>query len=482
MIDQNTWEVVVGLEVHAQVISKTKLFSASSTKFGADANQNTSFIDAAFPGVLPVLNSFCVDQAIKTGLGINATINKYSTFDRKNYFYPDLPSGYQITQFFNPIVSDGYIDITNRRVRIERIHLEQDAGKSVHADGCTMVDLNRAGIALMEIVTHPDMRSASEAAEFLRRLRAILRALQTCDGNMDEGSIRADVNVSVRKIREELGTRVEIKNVNSIRFLAMAIEYEAQRQISILEEGGVIEQATRLFDPASGCTKLMRRKEDAEDYRYFPEPDLLPLVLTDERIAAIAEQMPELPADKIARYMNDYGLSEVDAENIALERENAIYFDACDILCNSDPTLMKQVANWMLAELFAFLNKYGESIENSRVSPKELCELVQLIQNNVISGKIAKDVLERVWNGEGSPSEIVEKCGLQQVLDTGIIASTVSEVLRENQQFVEEYKAGKEKLFGFFVGQIMKKTQGKLNPQMVNDELRKQLSMETSSE
>lgn len=476
MIDQNIWEVVIGLEVHAQVISQTKLFSASSTKFGAEANKNTSFIDAAFPGVLPVLNSFCVDQAIKTGLGINATINKYSTFDRKNYFYPDLPSGYQITQFFNPIVSNGYIDISNRRVRIERIHLEQDAGKSIHANGYTMVDLNRAGIALMEIVTHPDMRSASEAAEFLRRLRAILRALQTCDGNMEEGSIRADVNVSVRKIGAELGTRVEIKNVNSIRFLAMAIEYESQRQINILEKGGQIEQSTRLFDPSSGCTKLMRRKEDAEDYRYFPEPDLSPLVLTDERIAAIASQLPELPATKVSRYMKDYGLNEADAENIALERENYIYFEACDPLCNSNPALMKQIANWMLSELFAFINKHNERIENSRVSPQALCELVSLIQDNVISGKIAKDVFERTWNREGTPAEIVEKYGLRQVLDSSVIASTVAEVLLENQSFVEEYKAGKEKLFGFFVGQIMKKTQGKLNPQMVNEELQKQLN------
>ncbi|MDR2682197.1 MAG: Asp-tRNA(Asn)/Glu-tRNA(Gln) amidotransferase subunit GatB [Holosporaceae bacterium] len=477
------WEVVIGLEVHAQMISNSKLFSAASTKFGAAPNENVSFVDAAFPGVLPVINSFCVDQAIKTGLGLNGTINLVSHFDRKNYFYADLPQGYQISQYKSPIISGGHVEIEDengeaRKVRLERIHVEQDAGKSIHDQSPTKsyIDLNRAGVALMEIVTMPDLRSADEVSAFIKKLRSILRYLKTCDGNMEEGSLRADVNVSLHRPGTEYGTRVEIKNVNSIRFIVSAIGFEVDRQIEVLESGGIVDQETRLFDPATGKTVVMRSKEDAQDYRYFPDPDLPPLILEQSRVDRIRETIPELPDAKTARFQRDLGLPHYDAALIASEMEIADYYeDALTHLPSGDAETAKILANWMLGELFSLLNKDGKNICESNVSPKNLAELIQLIKTDVISGKIAKDVLKIMWDTGKSASVIVEENGLRQITSAADIDDCLRAVLAEHSDKVAEYKNGKEKLFGFFVGQAMKKTQGKANPQLLNDVLKKLL-------
>lgn len=478
------WEVVIGLEVHAQMISQSKLFSSASTKFGVSPNENVSFVDAALPGALPVLNSFCVDQAIKTGLGLNGHVNHVSSFDRKNYFYADLPQGYQITQFFHPIISGGYIEVEQsdgslRKVNIDRIHMEQDAGKSIHDQSPTKtyIDLNRAGIALMEIVTKPDMRTADEAAAFLRKLRSILRYLKTCDGNMDEGSMRADVNVSVHRPDTPFGTRAEIKNVNSIKFLATAINFEIDRQISVLESGGQVEQETRLFESTTGRTRTMRSKEDAQDYRYFPDPDLPPLILSQDRIEAIRKTIPELPDAKARRFQSDYDLPIYDSSLIASEIEIANYYEqALACIGDSDKNAAKMLSNWMLGDLFALFNKHNADISSSRVSSESLAELIKLIRDNVISGKIAKDVLELMWETQKTPSAIVEEHGWKQITSTGEIEKILREMLSENEDKVAEYKSGKDKLFGFFVGQGMKKTQGKANPQVLNEVLKKLLS------
>ena len=482
--ESGKWEVVIGLEIHAQIISESKLFSSASTKFGAGPNENVSYVDAALPGVLPVINSFCVDQAIRTGLGLNAEINKVSFFDRKNYFYADLPQGYQITQYFHPIVSGGYIDIEREsgethRVNIHHIHIEQDAGKSIHDQSPTksFIDLNRSGIALMEIVTEPDMRSAEDAALFLQKLRSILRYLKTCDGNMDEGSMRADVNISVHRPGTPYGTRAEVKNVNSIKFMATAVNYEIERQIEILESGGEVDQETRLFDSAKGITRTMRSKENAQDYRYFPEPDLPPLVLEQSRIDELKKTIPELPDAKSKRLQQDYDLPKYDAELISSEMEIADYYErALAATKTSDKTVAKLLSNWLLGELFALLNKSGKSISESDISAEDLAELVMLIKNDVISGKIAKEVLELMWNEKKKASVIVEEKGLKQITSTDEIKKSLQAVLDENQDKVAEYKSGKEKLFGFFIGQAMKKTGGKANPKMLNEILRELLN------
>ena len=474
------WKAVIGLEVHAQVISESKLFSSSATKFGAAPNENVSFVDAALPGVLPVLNSFCVDQAIKTGLGLNGTVNLVSRFDRKNYFYADLPQGYQISQYKYPIISGGYIDIEKadgsiRRVNLERIHIEQDAGKSIHDQSPTksFIDLNRAGITLMEIVTKPDMRSAEEVTVFLQKLRAILRYLKTCDGNMEEGSMRADVNVSIHRPGEAYGTRAEVKNVNSFKFIAAAIDFEIERQIGILESGGTVDQETRLFDTASGQTRVMRSKEDAQDYRYFPEPDLPPLVLTEERIERIRKTIPELPDAKTARLQREFDLPHYDAALISAESETADYYErALDSVKSPTKDFAKMLANWMLGELFSCLNKSGKSISESNISAENLAELVDLIKTDVISGKIAKEVLELMWESGKSPAQIVDEKGLKQITSVDAIEEVAKQVLAENADKVAEYKSGKDKLFGFFVGQTMKKTEGKANPKILNEILR----------
>lgn len=477
------WEVVIGLEVHAQVISKSKLFSVASTQFGSDQNANVSFVDAAFPGVLPVLNSFCVDQAIKTGLGLNGNVNLVSYFDRKNYFYPDLPSGYQISQFRHPIVSGGYVEIdidgAIKKVNIERIHIEQDAGKSIHdmSPSKTYIDLNRAGIALMEIVTKPDMRSAEEAATFLRKLRAILRYLNTCDGNMDEGSMRADVNVSICRPSSEFGTRVEIKNVNSIKFLSTAVHYEVKRQIDLVENGGSVSQETRLFDASVGETRPMRSKENAHDYRYFPDPDLPPLILEQSRVDAIKSTIPELPDSKAKRPHTDYDIPMIDADLISLDIENAHYYEDMLLAANNvDKDTAKILANWFLVELFALLNKYGIEIKDCIIPPQDLTELVIMIKEDVISGKIAKDVLSFMWEEKKKPSIIVKEKSMFQISSDSEIEKIIKEVLDQHQDKVADYKSGKDKLFGFFVGQVMKKTDGKANPQKLNTILAKLLS------
>ncbi len=478
------WEVVIGLEIHAQIISNSKLFSSASTKFGANPNENVSYIDAALPGVLPVINSYCVDQAIKTGLGLNATVNNISFFDRKNYFYADLPQGYQITQFFHPIVSGGYIDLekedgTLHRINLERIHIEQDAGKSIHDQSPTksFIDLNRAGVALMEIVTKPDMRSAEEVTLFLQKLRSILRYLKTCDGNMDEGSMRADVNISLHRPGTPYGTRAEIKNVNSIKFMAIAVNYEIERQINILENGGEVEQETRLFDSVRGITKTMRSKEDAQDYRYFPEPDLPPLILEQSRIDAIKNTIPELPDAKARRLQKEYDLPKYDTTLISEEIEIADFYESALKSINSGSNeVAKLLANWLLGDLFALLNKNNKNITESNISAQNLAELIILIKDNVISGKIAKEVIELMWNEKKSAKEIVEEKGLKQITSPEEIKISLKEVLEEHKDKVLEYKSGKDKLFGFFVGQAMKKTKGKANPKILNDILKELLS------
>ncbi|HYD65029.1 Asp-tRNA(Asn)/Glu-tRNA(Gln) amidotransferase subunit GatB [Azospirillum sp.] len=471
------WEVVIGLEVHAQVITKSKLFSGAATDFGAAPNSQVSFVDAAFPGMLPVINEHAVEQAVRTGLGLKAQINLHSVFDRKNYFYADLPSGYQISQYLQPIVGKGELvldmpDGSSRTVGITRLHLEQDAGKSIHDQhpSKTYIDLNRSGVALMEIVSEPDLRSAEEAAAYVRKLRSILRYLGTCDGNMEEGSMRCDCNVSVRKPGQPFGTRCEIKNVNSIRFVMAAIEYEAARQVEVLEAGGKIDQETRLWDTTKLVTRSMRSKEEAHDYRYFPDPDLLPLELEPEWVEEIKRTLPELPDEKKARFIGDYKLSAYDANVLVNEKAKADYFET--VAKGRDA---KQAANWVTVELFGALNKAGLEIEQSPVSAENLGGLLDLIADNTISGRIAKEVFAEMFETGEKPADIVEKKGLRQVTDTGAIEATIDQILAANADKVAEYKSGKDKLFGFFVGQAMKATQGKANPAMVNEILQKKL-------
>ncbi|MGB0084024.1 MAG: Asp-tRNA(Asn)/Glu-tRNA(Gln) amidotransferase subunit GatB [Rhodomicrobiaceae bacterium] len=473
------WEVVIGMEVHAQVTSKSKLFSGASTEFGGEPNSHVSLVDAAMPGMLPVINEECVRQAIRTGLGLKAQINLYSVFDRKNYFYPDLPQGYQISQYKHPIVGEGKVTVDMKDgysvdVGIERVHLEQDAGKSLHDQhpDYSYVDLNRSGVALMEIVSRPDLRSSEEAKAYITKLRTILRYLGTCDGNMEQGSLRADVNVSVRKPGEPYGTRCEIKNVNSIRFIGQAIDYEARRQIGILEAGGSIDQETRLFDPKSGVTRSMRSKEEAHDYRYFPDPDLLPLELTQDYVDEVAGALPELPDEKKARFIEAFGLSAYDAGVLVADKETADYFEA--VAAGRDA---KTAANWVTGDLFGALNRTGRSIADSPVSAAHLGELIDLIAKNVISGRIAKDVFEIMVETGEAPSTIVESRGLKQVTDTGAIEKVVDEIIAANPKQVEQVKA-KPQTLGWFVGQVMKATGGKANPAAVNAILRKKLGVE----
>ena len=474
------WEVVIGLEVHAQVTSNSKLFSGAPVGFGAEANQNVSFVDAGMPGMLPVINAKCIEQAVRTGLGINAKINLNSVFDRKNYFYADLPQGYQISQFLDPIVGKGELIIDlpggeSRVIGITRLHLEQDAGKSLHEHSpkYSFIDLNRSGVALMEIVSEPDMRSPDEAGAYLKKLRTILMYLGTCDGDMDKGNMRCDANVSVRRPGEEkFGTRCEIKNVNSVKFLMQAITFEATRQVEIIENGGKIDQETRLFDSSTGETRTMRSKEDAHDYRYFPDPDLLPLIITQQFVDDIRATLPELPDQKKARYIETLGLSAYDASVIVAEKEAADYFEAL-IAGRKDAKL---AANWMTSELFGRLNKLGVGITESPITAEQLGGLLALIEDNTISGKIAKTVFEKMCETGKPAKQIVEEEGLVQVTDTGAIEAAIDEILAANQDKVAEYKSGKDKLFGFFVGQTMKATGGKANPAMLNDLLKKKLS------
>ena len=483
------WELVIGLEVHAQVASNAKLFSGASTAFGAEPNSNVSFVDAAMPGMLPVINEFCVEQAVRTGLGLNAAINLFSAFDRKNYFYPDLPQGYQISQLYHPIVGEGEIIVDMapgiaRRVRIERIHLEQDAGKSIHDmdPNLSFVDLNRTGVALMEIVSRPDIRGPEEAAAYVGKLRQIMRYLGTCDGNMQNGSLRADVNVSVCKpgayerFRETgdhsvLGTRCEIKNMNSMRFIQQAVEYEARRQIAIIEDGGEVVQETRLYDPDKGETRSMRSKEDAHDYRYFPDPDLLPLEIEQAWVDGIATTMPELPDTKKLRFVRDLGLSEYDAGVLTAEVENADYFEA--VAQGRDG---KQAANWVINELFGRLNKQGLAIADSPVSAAQLGGVIDLIASGEISGKMAKDLFEIVWSEGGDPAEIAAARGMKQVTDLGAIEAAVDEIIAANPAQVEKARAN-PKLAGWFVGQVLKATGGKANPAAVNELVAKKLAL-----
>jgi aspartyl-tRNA(Asn)/glutamyl-tRNA(Gln) amidotransferase subunit B len=471
------WEYVIGLEVHAQINTNSKLFSGAATDFGADANSQVSFVDAAMPGMLPVLNEECIKQAVKTGLAINATINKTSVFDRKNYFYADLPQGYQISQFYHPIVTGGEIHITledssSKVIKVNRIHVEQDAGKSFHdqSPNSSFIDLNRSGIGLMEIVSEADLRSPYEAAEYLKKLRIILRYLGSCDGDMEKGSMRCDANVSVRKSGDPYGTRCEIKNVNSIRNVMRAIEFEAMRQVDLLESGGTVSQETRLFDANTGETRTMRSKEDAHDYRYFPDPDLLPLVLEDAYIEEVRRTIPELPDAKIERYQKDFGLSKYDAEVLSAEREISNYFE--QVAKDADPKL---ASNWITVELFSYLNRSGISLADSKISASKLAGLIKLIQDDVISGKIAKTVFEIMFDTGDDADKIVKEKSLSQVSDLTQIESIIDQVLSDNPEKVEEYKSGKDKLFAFFVGQVMKLSQGKANPGVVNEILRKKL-------
>ncbi|WP_043363599.1 Asp-tRNA(Asn)/Glu-tRNA(Gln) amidotransferase subunit GatB [Belnapia sp. F-4-1] len=471
------WEVVIGLEVHAQVTSQAKLFSGAATEFGAAPNSQVSFVDAGFPGMLPVINQECVAQAVRTGLGLKAEIHLWSRFDRKNYFYADLPQGYQISQFAHPIVGTGTVEITladgsTKEIGITRLHLEQDAGKSLHDQhpSKSFIDLNRSGVALMEIVSEPDMRSPEEAGAYLTKLRQILRYLGTCDGNMDEGSMRADVNVSVRKAGEGFRTRCEVKNVNSIRFVMQAVEAEARRQIEVWEEGGTVEQETRLFDTGRGVTRSMRSKEDAHDYRYFPDPDLPPLVLEADWVEQLKASLPELPDERRARYVA-MGLSPYDAHVLTLERETAAFFEA--VAKGRDA---KTVANWVTGDFFAALNRTGLGVEESPVSAAALGELLDLIADKTINGKIAKDVLAIMFETGERPGAIVDARGLRQVVDTGAIEAAIDRVMEANADKVAEYRSGKDKLFGFFVGQVMKAMQGKGNPALVNEVLKQKLA------
>lgn len=471
------WEIVIGLEIHAQVMSNSKLFSGASAGFGAEPNTHVALVDAAMPGMLPVINKKAVEQAVRTGLGLNAEINLKSIFDRKNYFYPDLPQGYQISQYLNPIVGAGAIEIDledgiTRTIRITRLHLEQDAGKSVHDQGRgkTLVDLNRSGVALMEIVSEPDIRSGEEAGAYVEKIRSILRYLGTCDGNMQEGSLRADVNVSVRRPGDDFGTRSEIKNVNSIRSIRQAIDYEARRQVEVIEQGGEVDQETRLFDADRGETRSMRSKEEAHDYRYFPDPDLLPLELDQSWVDAIRQTLPELPDRKKHRFMRDYGLNAVDAGTLVEERETAEFYETLAV--GRDPRIS---ANWVTGELFGALKRIDTDITRSPVSAVQLGKLVDLIGDGTVSNRLAKDVLEIMFETNDDPEKIIEERGMKQVTDTGAIGSAVDEVIARGAAQVEQYKDGNEKVLGWFVGQVMKATKGKANPQAVNELLRKKL-------
>ncbi|WP_239804458.1 Asp-tRNA(Asn)/Glu-tRNA(Gln) amidotransferase subunit GatB [Croceicoccus hydrothermalis] len=485
------WEVVIGLEVHAQVTSKAKLFSGAATAFGAEPNTQVSLVDAAMPGMLPVPNRECIRQAVRTGMAIDAQINAWSRFDRKNYFYADLPQGYQISQLYHPLVGEGHLDIvldekdpgnSTKRIGVERIHVEQDAGKLMHDQHPTMsyVDLNRSGVALMEIVSKPDMRSPAEAGAYVRKLRTILRYVGSCDGNMEEGSMRADVNVSVRRAGEEFGTRTETKNVNSVRFVMATIEYEANRQVELIEDGGKVVQETRLFDPDTGTTRSMRSKEDAHDYRYFPDPDLLPLELDDAFLAACRESLPELPDAKRLRYENELGVPPYNAAVLTAEVETARWFEkllatAAEQQGKAQADVAKQASNWLMSELFGALNKLGKDLSDSPVTPEKGGELLALIGDGTISGSIAKQVLEIMLETGDGAREIVEREGLKQESDTGAIEAAVDKVLADNPDKVEAYRGGKDRLFGFFVGQTMKAMQGKANPQVVNDILKQKL-------
>ncbi|WP_397598906.1 Asp-tRNA(Asn)/Glu-tRNA(Gln) amidotransferase subunit GatB [Sphingorhabdus sp.] len=475
------WEVVIGLEVHAQITSESKLFSGSSTGFGAEPNSHVSLVDAAMPGMLPVPNRECLRQAVRTGMAINAQINRWSRFDRKNYFYADLPQGYQISQLYHPIVGEGAIEVTlnekdpdspTKKIGIERIHVEQDAGKLMHDQHPTMsfVDLNRSGVALMEIVSRPDISSPQEAGAYLKKLRSILRYVGSCDGNMEQGSMRADVNVSVRRPGGELGTRTETKNVNSIRFMMQAIEYEAQRQVDLIESGGAVVQETRLFDPNKMETRSMRSKEDAHDYRYFPDPDLLPVELDDAFLEECRASLPELPDAKRARY-EALGLTAYNAAVLTAEAETAFWFE--DLLAEGVDA--KQASNWLMSELFGALNKLGKTLDESPVNPKQAAELLGLVADGTISGSIAKQVFEIMLETGQGASAIVEEKGLKQTNDTGAIEAEIAKIMAANEDKVAEYRSGKDKLFGFFVGQTMKAMQGKANPQIINDLLKKAL-------
>ncbi len=476
--DGNDWEAVIGLEVHAQIVSEAKLFSGAPTAFGAEPNTQVSLVDAAMPGMLPVVNKVCIEQAVRTGLGLNAKINLHSVFERKNYFYPDLPFGYQISQYQHPIVGEGVVtlDLPDggvREIGIERLHMEQDAGKSLHDQDPkrTYVDLNRAGVALMEIVSKPDLRSPEEVGAYLRKLRSILRYLGTCDGNMEQGSLRCDVNVSVRPAGSgELRTRTEIKNVNSVRFAMQAVEFEAGRQVEVYDGGGEVDQETRLFDPSNGETRSMRSKEEAHDYRYFPDPDLLPVELTEEEVERIRADLPELPDAKKRRFIDEYGISAEDAGVLVAERETAAFFE--EVAGGRDPKL---AANWVIHELFAVLNKEGKGIAATPVSSEDLGKLVGLISDGTISGRIAKDVFEIMIADGGDPAAIVEEKGLVQITDTGAIEAEVDKVIADNPGQVQEYRDGNQKVVGWFVGQVMKATGGKANPKMVNDLLKRKL-------
>ena len=477
------WEIVIGLEVHAQVTSHAKLFSGASTEFGGAPNSHVSLVDAAMPGMLPVINEHCVSQAVRTGLGLNAQINRRSTFDRKNYFYPDLPQGYQISQYKSPIVGEGEVvvefgDGDSITIGIERLHLEQDAGKLLHDQNPTMsyVDLNRSGVALMEIVSKPDLRSSEQAKAYVAKLRTILRYLGTCDGDMEKGSLRADVNVSVRKPGAEYGTRCEIKNVNSIRFIGQAVEVEARRQIGVLEDGGTIDQETRLYDPNKGETRSMRSKEEAHDYRYFPDPDLLPLEFSEDYVAALKAELPELPDEKKARFISAFGLSPYDAAVLVSERESADFFEAVLGGLGDKTRDGKLAANWVINELFGRLNKEGQDIASSPVKANQIAAIVDLIGQGVISGKIAKDLFEIVWTEGGDPRELVESRGMKQVTDMGAIEKVVDEIINANPDKVAQAQA-KPALMGWFVGQVMKSSGGKANPQAVNDLLKSKLSI-----
>ncbi|WP_282609696.1 Asp-tRNA(Asn)/Glu-tRNA(Gln) amidotransferase subunit GatB [Pelagibius sp. Alg239-R121] len=472
------WEMVIGLEVHAQVIADSKLFSGAATTFGAEPNSQVSLVDAAMPGMLPVINEMAVEQAVKTGLGLNAKINLFSEFERKNYFYADLPQGYQISQFLHPIVGEGTIildleDGKTREVGIERLHLEQDAGKSLHDQHPTQsyIDLNRSGVTLMEIVSKPDMRSAEEAGAYLRKLRSILRYLGTCDGNMDEGSMRADVNLSMRRPGDPLGTRTETKNVNSIRFVQQSIELEARRQVEILEEGGTIAQETRLFDASKGTSRSMRSKEEAHDYRYFPDPDLLPLKIKADWVESLKSELPELPDAKKQRFMDDFGLPVYDAGVLVADQETAAFYET--VAEGRDPKL---VANWVIGDYFGALNRTsGANLGNAPVDAAKLGGLIDLIADGTISGRTAKEVFEAMWDSGKDASTIVEEKGLKQISDTGALEGIVDQLIADNPGQVEQYKGGNVKLIGWFVGQVMKATQGKANPGMVNQLLKKKL-------
>jgi len=479
--NDNNWEPVIGLEIHAQIISNSKLFSGASTNFGSEPNTQVSLVDAAMPGMLPVINKVCVEQAIKTGLSLNAQINKRSVFDRKNYFYPDLPQGYQISQYTQPIVGKGSIEIdlkngNSKKIGITRLHLEQDAGKSIHDldPNKTYIDLNRSGVALMEIVSEPDIRSAEEAQEYVKKLRSILRYIQTCDGNMEEGSLRCDVNISVKKKNEDFGTRCEIKNVNSIKSIGQAIEHEFHRQVEIIESGDKVQQETRLFDEKKGETRPMRTKEEAHDYRYFPDPDLPPLEISTNLIGEIKKNLPELPDVKKKKLIDGYGLSSYESSILISDKNNVDFFEA--VINENNQRKPKVVVNWIIGDLFSLLKKNNLDIKKSPVKPSDLGELIDLIENSTISGKLAKTVFDEMFYNRKKPKKIIKQKGLIQITDSGEIENVITKVLSQNVDKVNEYKSGKEKLYGYFIGQIMQETKGKANPKLVNEILKKKLA------